>query len=123
MSKNTYTALVIPEDPNVDPYKVDIERADSLGALQRIVGGYIEALPVRDRPDLTAYVHEEGKFVCQANGRATQFMARGLFAGDYIAGNLVICGFDAGTGENLDCPVDVLMLVSAATHGFVDAHL
>jgi Domain of unknown function (DUF3846) len=107
-------ALVIPVEGPL--FEVDLERGDgaSLAQLQGLVGGAIEAVPLpgfipgADRA--TGYVHDEGKLVgAPANMRATDFMVPGvgLFWGDYIAGPLVLCGFDPRTGRHADLPEDV----------------
>jgi hypothetical protein len=89
------------------------ETGSNLEALQGAVGGYIEAVPVPDgdggqREDATAYVNEEGKFTKPMNRRATLFMFPLLAAGDYIAGPLVVCGFNPRTGYHLPVPDDLL---------------
>jgi hypothetical protein len=89
------------------------EGGSALKPLQDAVGGYIEALPVPDgdggqREDATAYVNEEGKFTAEINRRATLFMFPLLAAGDYIAGPLVVCGFDPRTGDHRQLPADLL---------------
>lgn len=106
-------AFVIPCDSAKACYFVDIPDNDgSLLTLQGIVGGYIEAIRcpvfVEDHLRSTIYINEEGKYTdaCTFNSRATDFMVpgAGLFAGDYIAGNMILLGFDDETGENADVP-------------------
>lgn len=80
-----------------------------LAALQEAVGGYIEALPVPPRfggDEATAYINEEGKYTCEPNMAATDFMVPGvgIFPTDYIAGPMVLLGYDPETGENADVP-------------------
>jgi hypothetical protein len=113
MSEDSYTAVVIPadEDEPVRRVVLNDDGDSSLRQLQEIVGGNIEAVPYHASSEVTTYVHEEGKYVfveedgtAKVNARATRLMAPGLFAGDWIAGPLVVCGFDAETGENRDCP-------------------
>jgi hypothetical protein len=100
-------ALVIPVEGPVKEIELS-DNGSQLDELQAAVGGSIEAirLPEFIDPDgtSTAYIHEEGKFVCEPNMRATDFMVPGvgLFFGDYIAGPLVLCGFNPTTGENAD---------------------
>ena len=67
---------------------------------------------VRGGDRATAYVNEEGKFDpdCKPNMRATDFMVPGahLMPGDYIAGAMVLCGFDWRTGEHAELPKAVI---------------
>lgn len=59
----------------------------------------------------TAYVNEEGKLVgLEPNMRATDFLVPGvgLFWGDYIAGSLVLAGFDVRTGRHRELPESVV---------------
>jgi hypothetical protein len=79
---------------------------DGLHDLQAAVGGDIEAVDTAVLgPRLTSYINAEGKFNgCHPNPRATQLLGPGLFAGDWIAGPLLVCGFDPAEGENRDCP-------------------
>jgi hypothetical protein len=108
--------LVIPANPLEPVRELDIpEDLDGLGLLQRTVGGHIEAigLPSHVDPDgkATCYINEEGKYMdsCPPNMRATDLFVPGvgLFWGDYIAGDAIIVGFNARTGENVDVPVNV----------------
>jgi hypothetical protein len=72
-----------------------------------------EALPMpyKEGDKATCYVNEEGKYTCldddgnvEVNHRATALMKPGvrLFPGDFIAGPMVIAGFDPRTGEHID---------------------
>jgi hypothetical protein len=105
-------ALVIPAAPEHPMRYVRIDQRDELRALQTIVGGNIEAVPLPEFVDrderATAYVHEEGKFVqpCVPNMRATDYMVPGvgLFMGDYIAGAFVLMGFRPSTGTHTPEP-------------------
>jgi hypothetical protein len=105
-------ALYIPEQGPVQ----EVELVGGLTQLQELVGGFIEAvglpefIPGSDRA--TAYVNEEGKFDpdCGPNMRATDFFVPGigLMMGDYVAGPLVLCGFDPATGEHAELPQPVI---------------
>jgi len=113
-------ALLIP----VTGPLVEVDLDGTLGQLQALVGGNIEAVPLPEfiggSERATAYVNEEGKFLPRdvdgepgpgaPNMRATDFMVPGvgLFPNDYIAGAFLLCGFDAGTGEHADLPDPVL---------------
>lgn len=91
--------------------EVFVPADDSLHTMQRFVGGYIEAVGI---PDFingwetgTAYVNEEGKLEhLEANMRATDFMVPGvgIMFRDYIAGDMLLLGWDPETGENADVP-------------------
>lgn len=106
-----HRALLIPVDGPVR----SIELAGTVTQMQELVGGYIEAIPLPAFIDphgkATAYVHEEGKFdpACRPNLRATDLLVPGVGVmwGDYIAGPLLICGFDAATGEHAELPAGV----------------
>lgn len=105
------TALLIPVEGPLQTVELD----GSLAQLQDLVGGHIEALPIptfiRESARATAYVNEDGKFLdsCEPNMRATDFMVPGvgLFMGDYVAGPLLLCGFDPNTGEHAELPAPV----------------
>lgn len=110
-------AIIIPP---AGPIQYLDEFDDSLDALQGVVKGSIEAVPIPWQfggEKATAYVNEEGKYVgswedsegdthegMTPNLRATNFMVPGygLFFGDYIAGPFLILGFDPYTGEHTD---------------------
>jgi hypothetical protein len=109
-------AVLIPVH---DPIReMDLPTGDQrhLKALQNLVGGHIEAIgvPVQFTREAhaTCYIHEEGKYVYrgEVNYRATDFLCPGigLFMGDYIAGPMVVCGFDPTTGANTDIPDRVM---------------
>jgi hypothetical protein len=109
-------ALVIPCDITMPIEEINLNEESALEQLQGIVGGWIEALPLPGaitdyKYNATAYINEEGKFLdaCTLNERATNFMMPGigLFEGDYIAGNFIVCGFDSATGTHRDIPVYV----------------
>jgi Domain of unknown function (DUF3846) len=101
-------ALVIPVDGPVQPITLD----DTLEQLQSIVGGLVQALPVPEfiDPDgrSTVYVGDESKFDpdCLPNMRATDFLVPGvgLFWGDYVAGPMIVAGFDPRTGQHVPLP-------------------
>jgi len=109
----SFMALVIPVDPEEPIHRVEVV-GDTLTRLQELVSdpdgpkGYIEAVPYPPGPDadaLTTYVNEEGKLNgMPRNERATALMKPGLFPNDWIAGPLVICGFNPETGESTDIP-------------------
>ncbi len=103
------TALLIPVDGPLQEVELD----GSLDQLQALVGGNIEAVPLPDFIDgarrATAYIHEEGKFECPLNLRATDFMVpgSGLRWGDFIAGPFLLCGFNPEDGDHGPLPAAV----------------
>jgi hypothetical protein len=112
-----HRALLIPVEGPV----TEIELDGTLEQLQRAVAapgeqtGYIEAVGIPQFIDpsghSTAYVNEEGKYNgCQPNMRATDFMVpgSGIHMGDYIAGPMLLCGFNPADGEHADVPQRVV---------------
>lgn len=105
------TALLLPAEGPVETITLD----GALKQLQALVGGFIQALPVPEfiDPDgrATAYVNEDGKFDpgCQPNMRATDFLVPGvgLWLNDYVAGPMLVCGFNPRTGEHAELPTAV----------------
>lgn len=105
-------AVLIPADGSLPVREVTLDNAgDScLDALQALVGGDIETLPVDGRDDVSPYFHGEGKYAdggLPRNDRATRLLRATMFAGDWIAGDLVLTGFDASTGETVPLADDV----------------
>ena len=104
-------ALLIPAEGPVETIELD----GTLEQLQKLVGGFVQALPlptfIEGSERATAYVNEEGKFdpACQPNMRATDFLVLGvgLFFGDYVAGPMLVCGFNPATGEHVELPSSV----------------
>lgn len=109
-------AIVIPVD---GPFQeVELAEEGKLDQLQSLVGGWIEAVPIPSfvpgADHATAYINEEGKLLrLEPNMAATDFMVPGvgLLFGDYIAGPMVVCGFDPATGEEAELPKGVLKRV------------
>ena len=104
-------ALVIPVDGPVQTVELD----GSLEQLQALVGGLVQALPVPEficaTGGATAYVGDESKFDpdCAPNMRATDFLVPGvgLVWGDYVAGPMIVAGFDPRTGNHAPLPAAV----------------
>lgn len=90
----------IPED--------SCDGGETLGELQRILGGYIEALPFPYTKDATVYINEEGKFTKQPNPMASALMAVNLMPNDAIYGPMLICGFDEVAGRTTSVPDDLI---------------
>jgi hypothetical protein len=83
--------VVIPAD-TAEPVRVeDVEKID-LAFLQKITGGYIEAISF-GKDDLSMYLNEEGKLDgLPRNRRATALAQGSIQYNDYIVGNAVITG-------------------------------
>ena len=81
------------------------EQSDSerLAQMQAAVGGLIQLVPV-EVERVSCFVNEEGKFDpdCEPNPLALEIfhtMGGRLFPGDFIAGPMLVTGFDPQTGE------------------------
>ena len=101
-------ALLIPADSN---QPLSITQASGLADLQRLVDGQIASAPT-DREHLTLWINDEGKILGLArNERADTWWKANIyatFAGDYIAGDAVLVGFDPTSGDDVDVPDDVV---------------
>lgn len=117
MTSTAPKALLIPVEGPLQEISLD----GTLEQLQQLVGGHIDALPlpslVRDANHATAYIHGEGKFVYSGadgvNVRASAVMGPMFMALDYIAGPMLVCGFDPERGENAALPETVASYVRA----------
>jgi len=106
----------------------EIELAESSGLedLNRMVGGGIEGIPCRARPDAYTYINGEGKWEgLPVNEVAFEFLRRTgteLFEGDFIAGNMIVVGM-GDDGEDHDAPHDLaiqLMFISEQRKAMAD---
>lgn len=97
--------LVVPVEGPILEYA--LERGRTLSGLQRLVGGFIDVCDPFERGDVTGYVNDEGKFTLDRNDRATILCAAALWADDYVAGPLVVAGFDPRRGETAPLPAEV----------------
>lgn len=97
------SALLIPADEKQPARRIDVTGLDDL---QAAVRGSIEVVSYHGDPDVCAYVNEEGNYTdgSARNPRATRLLGPGLRAGDWIAGDAVIVGFDRAAGEERDLP-------------------
>lgn len=78
---------------NGAPYADDIE--NTLEAMQNIVGGYIEAVPISDKHRLI--VNEEGKLgAYMFNVNATKLYRRATGIDDIIFGDAFVTCYDGG---------------------------
>jgi len=99
-------ALLIPATGDMRPVVPPDQRAAfTLAELQAFVGGHIEVLRIPD--GRVAFLNEEGKLLNLPHNRlATALLAPQLQAGDWIAGDVVICtlteaGEDTDTADEL----------------------
>ena len=117
---DTLTALLIPADAETDPELREINAADTLGARQEAVGGYIEAVRLSS-VSADMFVNEEGKiYGLTCNTRATNLVGMlygEISLGDYIAGNAIITGGIDEEGNTLGLdPLQVHELKIALQH-------
>lgn len=91
-------ALVIQPDGSITKLP-DLE----LATLQEAVGGYVQAITLQTYgEEVTAWVNEEGKMHdLPYNHRATLFCHGNLFAGDFIAGPMIVSGGTDAIGVSL----------------------
>jgi len=74
--------------------------------MQKLVGGYVEALPGKHRAML--YVNEEGKLhhlpPNPLANRLVRDWAIGMFPDDFIVGNVLVLGSCDKDGNETSCP-------------------
>lgn len=95
-------ALVIPAQG--DPYKAEIPENKELEELQRIVGGWIEYVPVHnnDEVGLSLFCNEEGKLQgLPVNLRATHYFSFALREDDVLVGDVILMGPPDEKGDTL----------------------
>jgi Domain of unknown function (DUF3846) len=101
-------AIFIPADSDAPVRMVE---SSGLRDLQRLVDGNIDYAPT-DHDDLTLWINDEGKMLQLArNERADAWWKANIhatFAGDYIAGDAVLVGFDPESGEDADVPERII---------------
>lgn len=94
-------ALVIPAD-NTQPTRY--ENLEGLEDFQRVVGGWIETVPMEEG-NLVPYFNEEGKLNgLPKNDRATKILSGSIMPHDYIAGDCLFIAYNPETGEDEDYP-------------------
>lgn len=97
------SALVIPAQG--EPYKTEITDDSELEQLQKLVGGWIEYVPVCDEEGevlFSVFCHEEGKIEgLPLNGRANHFFKEALLEEDHLVGDIVLMGPPDDDGETL----------------------
>ena len=82
--------------------------ADELADMQRIVGGYVEAVDVSIADQrCTIWLNEEGKLSgLPLNPSATKLAEGRLSPDDYIVGDVLITGGTGPEGETLPIPAE-----------------
>ena len=83
-------ALLIPVEGA--PRTIDIRESFELADMQAAVHGNIELVVLNSHPNLSIFVNEEGKFTEPTNLTATRWAQPDLFAGDWIAGPMLVLG-------------------------------
>ncbi len=101
---------IIPPDGYVHVSEID----GDLQTLQKIVGGYVEAVALKG--DLGSacfgYINEEGKLNGLAPNPAATTITH-LFPGDYIAGTMIVLGECDAEGVETSVPDDALAMLGA----------
>lgn len=108
------TALVIPANPLVPPYVVQLPTEDPTAALQHLVGGYLEGVygETDDAQRVTLYINEEGRIRNLPNNPTASLLwtwLDGASAGQDLVGTVVAVGQN-GAAE-ADVPERVLVAV------------
>lgn len=100
----TIRAMRIPVDVDTVAMTIELPTGSAqLDALQKEVGGYIEAVHLT--PDFTLWINEDGKGLeLPYNPRATFLATDVLRPGDYIAGDAVLTGGYDDEGYTLGLP-------------------
>lgn len=104
--------VLIPVDTAEPARVVEVTRATSLAVLQNAVGGWIEDVRFRDPHPFAGhimFVNEEGRAQgLKRNARADDLIRGHLFPGDFIKGDVVICGPADEDGYETDVDEAVL---------------
>lgn len=108
--KPTVSALVITENFEVDLIRLETREDSLLSALQKTVGGYIEAVSPADA-DWVLYCNEEGKLQgLPVNHLATRFinlLMPGFTDHDVLVGTVVLVG-STPSGGSKDVPAHII---------------
>lgn len=108
------TVLVVPVE---GPLRTETVSKKNLSAMQRLVGGYIEAI---SGSGWTAYCDEEGKLKGKEFNRRASALALALgwnfYPGDSLVGDVVFCG-PGQDGYDTDVPEFVTKLATEAFRG------
>lgn len=94
-------AIYIPVSGPLRVEELPGEDGNVLSALQRRVGGFVEAVMVE--PDTTLWMNEDGKAEqLSVNVRSHALVAHLLRPGDFVVGDCVLTGTDLDDGETVD---------------------
>lgn len=119
-------AILIPTDGELQEVELPLDDNAQLDALQGYVGGNLEAVVVPLK-GVTAFVNEEGKYAAGGrplpeNAVATALTSSLLMPGDWIAGPMVLVGYEPGTPDIVPLPRSVTPRKIVATlHAALDA--
>jgi hypothetical protein len=98
--------------PGNEPELVEVDDADRLGGLQKLVGGFIEAIASDDDPSWTGYVNEDGKTDGLAENPVGTRLAKTVgwagFQGDYLVGPVVFVGGMTEDGDDTDVTPELM---------------
>jgi len=107
-------AMIMPANGPASVCEID----GTLASLQKLVGGYIEA--VKLTPCVVGYVNEDGKAMGLPLNKMATWTCRRLCVGladdDYIAGPMVILGHDEN-GDEASIPVEFVALLAEEAKG------
>lgn len=107
----TVAALIISTDGQVRA----VDTLPNLAALQKVVGGYLECLTLRENPNVHMYLNEEGKLDGLPGNRLATELAEhyipGFASHDIICGDVVLLG-STRDGEEDHLPEDVFATVN-----------
>lgn len=112
-------AVLFPnkETDLVEELELPDSPSDQLESIRRLTGGgklHMYAIPKQlvGGKNTVAYVNADGRYTYRGtvNYRATLFMSPGLglVSGDYIAGPMVVIGYDPRTAKHVDAPKSVV---------------
>lgn len=112
----TVDAILIPIEGKIEMVQLDAARS-CLPALQALVKGDIESVPVMGRQNLALMINDNGKPYGEYEGlprneRATRLCRDEIGPEDWIAGPAVIVQLDE-MGETTSVPFDLLMEAEA----------
>ena len=95
--------IVIP----VDGEPVEERDLSTLEDFQAAVGGYFQCVGYPGRRDVFCYMNEDGKHLrLPLNRRATALLRGHMLPGDFVAGTMVLVGYD-GRESECDLPTDI----------------
>jgi hypothetical protein len=101
--------IVIPDHGGIEVYEVQLPRGDGgFGGLWQLMEGEPEEVAFPGRRDVIAFRREDGmRSDLPRNNRATRLLQTTLQVGEWIAGDLVLCGQDPATEQIIDLPAEM----------------